>query len=179
MTADSENCCCFGAAVRSKYSLIRTEFQLTIYSKPSPGVNMTANAHVASIVTQATAYIPDSDLRRVLLDVAWYARSLETELLSGRRPPSPPALTKVDSPPQPTVIQQEGDDPRLINVLTERFDRFTLGSDRQRYFGMSSRLGLINTANNVKEMFFSDPSLPKDVPPPTKRAQFWASPVSN
>ncbi|KAJ7648436.1 fungal-specific transcription factor domain-containing protein [Mycena rosella] len=136
--------------------------------------NKTAQAHVAAIVLQATAYIPDSDLRRVLLDVARYARNLESALAARNRSPSVPSPSSTADSPSSLIIKDEED--LFVNALIERFDRFTLDSDRIRYFGKSSHFGLINTAMDVKKSFIEDASLPKTILPAVKRPLFWASP---
>ncbi|KAJ7648442.1 hypothetical protein B0H17DRAFT_435739 [Mycena rosella] len=136
--------------------------------------NKTAQAHVAAIVLQATAYIPDSDLRRVLLDVARYARNLASALAARNRSPSIPSPSSTADSPSSLIIKEE--DLFVNGTLTERFDRFRLDSDRNRYFGKSSHFGLINTAMDVKEIFIEDASLPKTILPAVKRPLFWASP---
>ncbi|KAJ7496528.1 fungal-specific transcription factor domain-containing protein [Mycena latifolia] len=155
----------------------KTPASKTPPSRISPGLDKTAQAHVAAIVLQATAYIPDSDVRRVLLDVARYARSLETELAERRRSPSLPSSASAANSPSPPVVIKEEDDDKFVNgTLTERFDRFSLVSDRNRYFGKSSHFELINTAMDVKNTFVESPSPPKNDLPPTKRPEFWGSP---
>ncbi|KAJ7837431.1 fungal-specific transcription factor domain-containing protein [Mycena leptocephala] len=145
-------------------------------SKTSPtptSVDKTAKAHVAAIVSQATSYIGDADVRRVLLDVARYARDLENELASRNPSPSVTSSLSPMSSPSPNAIVKEEENEFFVNgILTERFDRFSLDSDINRYFGKSSHFELINTAITIIDI----KSSPKEVLPPTKRPLFWRSP---
>ncbi|KAJ6589038.1 fungal-specific transcription factor domain-containing protein [Mycena capillaripes] len=134
----------------------------------------TAKAHVAVIVLQATSYIPDSDVRRVLLDVSRYARSLENQLASPKRSPSIlSSLSPTGSPSPHPIIKEEENESFVNGILTERFDRFRMDSDLDRYFGKSSHFELINTAIDIKSIV-EDHSRPKE--PPKKRPLFWRSP---
>jgi hypothetical protein len=150
--------------------------------KASSDTDKTAKAHVATIVLEATSYIRDADVRGILLDVARYARSLENQLASGKRPSSVSGSSSVSSPlstassPSPAaVIKEEENDSFVIGILTERFDRFRMESDLDRYFGKSSHFELINTAIGVKSLAAKDP--PEKKLPPAKRPLFWRSPV--
>ncbi|KAJ7072969.1 fungal-specific transcription factor domain-containing protein [Mycena amicta] len=136
-----------------------------------------APEHVASIVVQATSYIKDEDVRRVLLDVSRYARTLENQL-SDRRSSSPssnshssPATSHASSPPQ-LKIKEEADDLYVDGLLSERFDRFRLASDSTRYYGKSSHFELINTAIDIRENMVE----PVTTLAPAKRQEFWLSP---
>ncbi|KAJ7099269.1 fungal-specific transcription factor domain-containing protein [Mycena belliarum] len=148
----------------------------------APELDKAAQAHVAAIVKQATAYIAESDVRQVMLDVALYARSLESRLIIIERKRSPSVANSVttpssaaDSPSSPPVIKEEEDDMFVNGTLTERFDRFRLDTDRNRYFGKSSHFDLINTAMGIKDLFVEPPPNPRHVPT-TKRLEFWGSP---
>ncbi|KAJ7155555.1 fungal-specific transcription factor domain-containing protein [Mycena crocata] len=138
----------------------------------------TAQAHVAAIVVQATAYIAEADVRQVLLDVARYARSLETQLTAPRhRSPSVPSSgSGTASSESPMHIKEEEDDAFVNGILTERFDRFKMDSDSQKYFGKSSHFELINTAIDIKENWGEGHPVPEATPPPSKRPEFWMSP---
>ncbi|KAJ7478680.1 fungal-specific transcription factor domain-containing protein [Mycena galericulata] len=133
-----------------------------------------AKAHVATIVVQATTYIAEADVRQVLLDVARYARSLENQLTGRQRSPSLPSAGNSPSPQATT--KQEEDDFLTTGVLSERFERFRLDSDVDRYFGKSSHFELINTAMGLKQNFVEEHALPKTVLPSTKRQEFWLTP---
>jgi hypothetical protein len=139
---------------------------------------MTAQAHVAAIVLQATAYIPDADLRRVLLDVARYARNLEDELASRRLSSfTGSASAAASSLSPPLLFKKEEDDLSVNGILAERLDRFRLDSDRERYFGKSSHFNLINTAIDLTEKRAEENLGPKKSLPSVRRPQFWSSPV--
>ncbi|KAF7361336.1 Fungal-trans domain-containing protein [Mycena sanguinolenta] len=140
---------------------------------PTPSdSNKTAKAHVAAIVQQATSYIADADVRHVLLDIALYARSLENELAPSRRSPSLScSLGSADSPSD-VVIKEEENTAFVNGILTERFNRFSLDSEVDRYFGKSSHFDLINTAIDVRDLTKNH----KKNHPPMKRAIFWRSP---
>ncbi|KAJ7764859.1 fungal-specific transcription factor domain-containing protein [Mycena metata] len=131
-------------------------------------------AHVAAIVSQATSYIKDADVRGILLDVARYARRLENQLESNSRSPSLASSPGAANSPPPQRIKEEDED-SVNGILTERFDRFSLDYELDRYFGPSSHFDLISTAMDIKESF-ENPSLPKEVGPSTKRPLFWRSP---
>ncbi|KAF7328953.1 Fungal-trans domain-containing protein [Mycena venus] len=145
-------------------------------SPTSTDAKKTAKDHVAAIVLQATSYIGDTDVRRVLLDVARYARSLENELAACKRSSSvPSSLSPMSSPSPPTIIKEEENESFVNGILTERFDRFRLDSDLHRYFGKSSHYELINTAIDIKRIV-QDHSLSETNPPSLKRPLFWRSP---
>ncbi|KAF8198145.1 fungal-specific transcription factor domain-containing protein [Mycena galopus ATCC 62051] len=144
-------------------------------SPTSDAEKKTAKAHVAAIVSQATSYIGDVDVRRVLLDVARYARGLENELDSRNGSSVSSSLNPTSSPSPPALIKEEDPDFFVNGTLAERFDRFRLDSDLPRYFGKSSHFTLINTAMAV-QLGTEDPSLPKKKLPPAKRPLFWRSP---
>ncbi|KAJ7629448.1 fungal-specific transcription factor domain-containing protein [Mycena polygramma] len=149
-----------------------------VASKTPPGAptdnDKSAKAHVAAIVMQATSYIGDTDVRRVLLDVARYARSLENELASHRRSSSvPSSLSSMNSPSPPQAVKEEETDTFVNGILTDRFDRFRMDSDLNRYFGKSSHFELINTAIDIKSIAVNPPEV---IPPPVKRPLFWRSP---
>ncbi|KAJ6508087.1 fungal-specific transcription factor domain-containing protein [Mycena vulgaris] len=126
-------------------------------------------AHVAAIISQMTACILDADLRQVLLDVAYYARHLEQELVSLRRPLS---LTVSESPANSSKDESACDDDISV-TLTEHFERFLLDSYRNRFFGKSSHMKLIKTAMVIKENLNVDHQ--QKLLPPTRRPQFWRS----
>ncbi|KAJ6510506.1 fungal-specific transcription factor domain-containing protein [Mycena sanguinolenta] len=145
-------------------------------SSPTADPNQTAKAHVAAIVQQATSYIADADVRHVLLDIALYARSLENELAPSK--PSPflsCSLGSANSPSLGVVVKEEEDIAFVNGILTEGFNRFSLESDLDRYFGKSSHFDLINTAIGVRSLT-EDQSFPKGNHPPMKRQLFWRSP---
>ncbi|KAJ7152994.1 fungal-specific transcription factor domain-containing protein [Mycena filopes] len=138
--------------------------------------NGKAKAHVAAIVVQATSHIKDADVRGVLLDVARYARSLENQLASQRRSPSLPSSLDLTATPSPPPLIKEEEDDQLVNgILTERFERFSLGYEQDRYYGKSSHFDLISTAMDLKSLVES-PSPPRGLQPSTKRLPFWRSP---
>ncbi|KAJ6510507.1 fungal-specific transcription factor domain-containing protein [Mycena sanguinolenta] len=135
--------------------------------------NKTAKAHVAAIVQQATSYIADADVRHILLDIALYARRLESELTLSKRSPSFSSPGSADSP---SVAIKEEEDASFVNgILTERFNRFSMDSELDRYFGKSSHFQLINTAIGIRSIT-EDQSFPKENHPPMKRQLFWRSP---
>jgi hypothetical protein len=155
-------------------TFIRSIRIYTNHSFFKTSVDKTAKAHVAAIVSQATSYIGDADVRRVLLDVARYARNLENELASRNPSPSVTSSLSPMSSPSPNAIVKEEENEFFVNgILTERFDRFSLDSDINRYFGKSSHFELINTAITIIDI----KSSPKEALPPTKRPLFWRSPV--
>ncbi|KAF7289170.1 Fungal-trans domain-containing protein [Mycena indigotica] len=143
----------------------------------TPSSSKTAQEHVAAIVVQATSYIKDDDVRRVLLDVARYARGLENQL-SDRRSSSPSSQSHRSSPPShasspPQLhIKEETDELYVDGLLSERFDRFRLDSDATRYYGKSSHFELINTAIDIRENLVE----PATTAAPKKREEFWLSP---
>lgn len=142
-------------------------------------VNKSAKAHVAAIVVQATTYIPESDVRRVLLDVARYARGLENQLSLRNQSPSLPSTTGSDTSPSPgPVVKEEDVDFVLNGILTERFDRFSLATDASRYFGKSSHFELINTALGIQEKC-QELERPEEPLPSSKRPQYWFSQVGH
>ncbi|KAJ7741204.1 fungal-specific transcription factor domain-containing protein [Mycena maculata] len=134
----------------------------------------TAQAHVAAIVLQATTYIAEPDVRKVLLDVARYARNLENQLASFKQSSSLHSPSSRSS--SPSSIKEEEPNFGVNGILSERFDRFRLDSDAERYFGKSSHFELINTAIDIKENFVLGSTPPREDLPPTKRPQFWYSP---
>ncbi|KAJ7194854.1 fungal-specific transcription factor domain-containing protein [Mycena pura] len=145
----------------------------------SPDISVTTvKEHVAAIVTQATSYIRDDEVRRVLLDVARYARSLENDLATRSRSPSVPTSSSAAASPASQLSIKEVDDSDLYvdGMLAERFDRFRLDSDFNRYYGKSSHFDLISKAIDIKKKLVEDPSQPKSDLPPAKRHQFWMSP---
>ncbi|KAJ7647977.1 fungal-specific transcription factor domain-containing protein [Roridomyces roridus] len=131
----------------------------------------TAPDHVACIIEEATGYIPDDDLRRVLLDVARYARNLENQLASLN---SKVILNEPGPPPSPPPPRCKEDDEEFY-ILTDRFERFRLETDSQRYFGKASHFELLDTAIGVTNIIAEECTLQKTVHPPTKRPQFWLS----
>ncbi|KAJ7021461.1 hypothetical protein C8F04DRAFT_267477 [Mycena alexandri] len=136
-----------------------------------------ARAHVAAIVSQATSYIKDADVRGILLDVARYARRLENQLDSNSRSPSlTSSLGATNSPSPQRAIKEEDEDSFVNGILTERFDRFSLDYELDRYYGKSSHFDLISQAMDIKKTLVESPSLPKEVRPSTKRPLFWRSP---
>ncbi|CAK5268363.1 unnamed protein product [Mycena citricolor] len=144
-------------------------------------MNRSPEEHVAAIIQHTTGYIKDEDVRRVLLNVAHYARGLERDLENQGASPSNPSLTP---PPadftaaegsQAIILKQEEEEPSVDGVLTERFERFTLDTDANRYFGKSSHYQLIDTAINVSEMCVRDNPKASNTLPPVKRSQFWDS----
>ncbi|KAJ7108806.1 fungal-specific transcription factor domain-containing protein [Mycena epipterygia] len=176
------NCIAFNSECThdTKSALKKAGTSKTPHAQPSMDiseVHRTAKAHVSAIVVQATAYIADADVREILLAVARYARCLEVELASKSRSPSlAGSTTATSSPSPPPVIKEELDDSFVSGILTERFDRFSLDSDRNRYFGKSSHFDLINKAIEIKELTEDCDSLPKKILPPSKRPEFWLSP---
>nr|GAT44707.1 predicted protein [Mycena chlorophos] len=142
----------------------------------------TAQEHVASILVQATSYIKDDDVRRVLLDVARYARTLENRIEDHERPSRSPSSSHDSgssptasssrpptSPPQ-LVIKEEEDNLYIDGLLSDRFDRFRLESDATRYYGKSSHFELINTAIDIRENT-TEPAMSSH----QKRDEFWLS----
>ncbi|KAJ7741173.1 fungal-specific transcription factor domain-containing protein [Mycena maculata] len=127
-----------------------------------------AQAHVAAIVVRATGYIPAADLRQVLTDVARYARDLENQLATR---PSPPSGSATSSP---SSLHRTIEEKEETGILSERFDRFRMDSDADRYFGKSSNFELINTAMELKDGFVQAYDLP--ILPPVRRPEFWMSP---
>ncbi|KAJ7103695.1 hypothetical protein C8R43DRAFT_1244094 [Mycena crocata] len=132
-----------------------------------------AQAHVAAIVLHATEHIAEVDVRQVLIDVARYARSLELKL----NPSTSFCISVSAASSSPDLRNKKDDDDEFVNdILTERFDPFRKDSDVDRYFGRTSHFELIHTAMGIKESFVKDTSVPKRIPVPTKRRQFWFSP---
>lgn len=135
-------------------------------------MNKTAPDHVAAIVSKSTDYISDGDLRQVLFDVAHYARNLENHLASNKRSSTPLPIARSPSPTHNCKEEEED-----FFIVSERFERFRLDSDADRYFGKSSHFELIDTAIGIKEDLVRQNSLPERTLPPAKRLPFWLSPV--
>ncbi|KAJ7282774.1 fungal-specific transcription factor domain-containing protein [Mycena rebaudengoi] len=138
--------------------------------------NKTPQAHVDAIVSQSTSYIAAADIHHVLLLVSHYARSLEKELSACRRSHSSSYSDSSSSPPTDHLkneAQSEDDDLFVNGVLTERFERFILDSDRNRFFGKSSHVELIKAAIDVKKQHAEDEVCTRELLPPTRRPQFW------
>ncbi|KAJ7753042.1 fungal-specific transcription factor domain-containing protein [Mycena maculata] len=145
-------------------------------SKPLQDITHFAKSpqcHVDALITQGASYIADADVRRVLIDVAYYARGLESELASHKHSSFP---SLVSTTPPDNREQDEPQDELDMSSLTERFDRFRLDSELTRYFGKSSHLELIDTAIEVKENFIAAIALPEERVRPTKRPLFWHTP---
>ncbi|KAJ7634538.1 hypothetical protein FB45DRAFT_469165 [Roridomyces roridus] len=128
--------------------------------------NKSAKDHVAAIVQQATAHIPEPHVRRVLLDVARYARDLENQLAACKPSPSLPTTSMHESSPSP------GPDAESVGILTEKLERFSLESDTNRYFGKSSHFQLINAAVGIQERCINV-GRPQIRAPPAKRPEYW------
>ncbi|KAJ7451835.1 fungal-specific transcription factor domain-containing protein [Mycena galericulata] len=143
---------------------------------PNSDSEVTAEAHVAAITSQSSAYISDADLRQVLLDVARYARSLQHELASLRRSLSL-SVSETSSPRDDIKEEPASEELELFvnGTLAERFERFVLDTSRNRFFGRSSYVELIKTAmEDKKNVTAGIPISP--LHPPTRRHQFWLSP---
>ncbi|KAJ6508089.1 fungal-specific transcription factor domain-containing protein [Mycena vulgaris] len=139
----------------------------------------TAQEHVESIVIQSTAYIATRDLRDVLLDVARYSRSLEQELekYKAQLVVSPGSSLTLDSTPSPPNTDPSNEDlvdsaPDGIFVLCDDFEALYVAS-RNRFFGRSSGLYLIQTAREMKQMH-DGPNVRQ--PNTIRRQEFWHSP---
>ncbi|KAJ7467810.1 hypothetical protein B0H11DRAFT_2306193 [Mycena galericulata] len=137
----------------------------------------TAESHVATLISQGTSYIPDTDVRRVLLDVARYARNLENELSSHKHSPFPTSVSP-RATPQRDIEEQDGLDMFTIieGILSEQFDRVKLDSEPTRYFGKSSHLELINAAIEAKDHFLERSPLPRRIFSPARQPLLWYSP---
>ncbi|KAJ7761028.1 fungal-specific transcription factor domain-containing protein [Mycena metata] len=135
----------------------------------------TASEHVDAILIQSTAYIAARDLRNILLDVARYARKLELELQNYRGPASadstPPPSGNTASSRDITVVDSSPDG---ILVLCDELQDLTMfNASGSRFFGRSSSLYLIQTAQKFKEDH-DGPNVRQ--PDPIRRTQFWFSP---
>ncbi|KAJ7644795.1 fungal-specific transcription factor domain-containing protein [Roridomyces roridus] len=171
------NCVAFNSDTRTGAAGSKTS-EATKGRKPK-----SAKEHVADIVIQATAYIPDTEVRHVLLDVARYARDLENRLPQQHQPSPAPSLsstsTSTDTAPAspethtPHIKQEDEDDFDVNGILTERFDRFRLESDAQRYFGKSSHFELINAAIGIQEKCTEMERI--ETAAPVKRPEYWFS----
>ncbi|KAJ7730990.1 fungal-specific transcription factor domain-containing protein [Mycena maculata] len=113
----------------------------------------------------------------LLLDVAQYARSLETEGVLPKNSPFSSSVSVV-APPHVDVKEQSELDMFVIisGLLSERFDRVKLDAEPARYFGKSSPLELINAALDAKDNLIEDNVLPKRIFDAQKRKVFWHSP---
>ncbi|KAJ7730080.1 fungal-specific transcription factor domain-containing protein [Mycena maculata] len=167
------NCIAFNSECTHASAPTKDRPAKTPANQNASNANKSAEAHVAAIVVQATAYIADADIRKVLLDVARYARDLENQVTSLKRSSS--LGTRNGSPPcpPPTIIKEEEQDFLVNGILTERFDRFRLDSDADRYYGKSSHFELLHTAMEIKDICVEESTRPL---PPVKRPLFWASP---
>ncbi|KAJ7467197.1 fungal-specific transcription factor domain-containing protein [Mycena latifolia] len=141
----------------------------------------TAQEHVEAIIIQSTAYIAARDLRNVLLDVARYSRSLEIELenFKAQLSVSRGSSVALESVPSPPNTNSSTDDdivdsaPDGIFVLCDGFQALALDHSRNRYFGRSSSLYLMQTAREMKQKH-DGPNVRQ--PNPVRRPEFWKSP---
>ncbi|KAJ7634962.1 fungal-specific transcription factor domain-containing protein [Roridomyces roridus] len=132
---------------------ISSDAECIVSVKPAPDI--TPQAHVAELVSQGTSYIPDADLRRILLEVAQYARSLE----------------KTESPPWPTTQESAQSEDQLdMFKIIKQFDSMKLDPDLMPYFGRTSHLELVNAAKEARD---GPESLPLG---PSKRMHLWLTP---
>ncbi|KAJ7613016.1 fungal-specific transcription factor domain-containing protein [Roridomyces roridus] len=124
---------------------------------------MTPSEHVATLLSQGASYLPDGDLRRVLLEVARYARTLENQAKlhnvdESAFSRSPAAGTKKDESKLDMFAIMEGP------LMTGRFARLKLSqnpTDPVPYFGKTSQLALINAAMKAREGFNSISKVPR------------------
>ncbi|KAJ7661670.1 fungal-specific transcription factor domain-containing protein [Mycena rosella] len=142
----------------------------------------TAQEHVETIILKSTAYIVTRDLRNVLLDVSRYARSLENELakLKAQLSVSRGSSAPLESTPSPLNTNSSNADdvdvasaPDGIFVLCDGFQDLVLDIARNRYFGRSSGIYLIQTAQKMKQQH-DGPDVQQ--PSPTRRPEFWYCP---
>ncbi|KAJ7700411.1 fungal-specific transcription factor domain-containing protein [Mycena rosella] len=147
----------------------------------SDGYNdKTAPEHVETIILQSTAYIVARDLRNVLLDVARYARSLEKELEKYKAhlavSPGPSVVLETTPSPPNTNSSNEVDDAvdsEPDGIFSDHFKSLRIAPARNLYFGRSSGLYLIQTAQKMKQEH-DGPNVQQ--PHPTRRQEFWYSP---
>ncbi|KAF7345735.1 Zn(2)-C6 fungal-type domain-containing protein [Mycena venus] len=137
----------------------------------------TAKEHVDAILVQSTAYIAARDLRNILLDVSRYARNLEEELEKYKTSSRNHCIMTSRSPscPDPDLASSKVTNPAPdgLTVLADDFQAMGFINARHRYFGRSSNLYLMQTAQKIKKekdgLGFQPPSL-------IRRPVFWKSP---
>ncbi|KAJ7613222.1 fungal-specific transcription factor domain-containing protein [Roridomyces roridus] len=137
-------------------------------SDSAVSLQMSSKEHVAKLVSQGPAYIPDTDLRRILLEVAHYARSLEnnTDALQDESPFSQSGSNT--TPPEPKTSKDDGqlDMYTILGgpLLSARFAKMNLDpANPLPYFGKTSHLELISTAMEAREGFNSGITPPQPV----------------
>ncbi|KAJ7610061.1 fungal-specific transcription factor domain-containing protein, partial [Roridomyces roridus] len=132
--------------------------------------NMSAKEHVAQLVSQGAAYIPDSDLRLILLVVAHYACSLEKnpDALQEESPFSQSGTNTTPSEQKTSKNDGQLDMYTILGgpLLSARCAKMNLDpANPLPYFGKTSHLELINAAIEAREGF--NPGT--KVPPPCQR----------
>ncbi|KAJ7644891.1 fungal-specific transcription factor domain-containing protein [Roridomyces roridus] len=140
--------------------------------------NMSAKEHVAKLLSEGAAYIPDTDLPRILLEVAHYARSLERnpDTLQEESPFSQSSINKPHSPETEQKTSKGDDQLDMYTILggpllSARFAKMNLDpANPLPYFGKTSHLELISAAMEAREGFNSGMT-----PPPPSANLFAAA----